>query len=142
MHNHNEVTLLLVEDDEIDAMTVKRGLSKYEISNDIVRAKDGAEALSLITTGKVRSPFVVLLDLQMPKMNGLEFLKTIRSNDSFKETVVFVLTTSKNEQDISKSYTFNIAGYFIKDEVGSGFCKVIEMLNNYWKIVQLPCPTA
>jgi CheY-like chemotaxis protein len=142
MHNHKDVTLLLVEDDEVDAMTVRRGLSKHRIKNNLVRAKNGAEALDIMASGGVRSPYIVLLDLQMPKMNGLEFLKHIRSNDKLKEAVVFVLTTSKDEQDILKSYTFNVAGYFVKDDVGSGFCKAIEMLDEYWKTVQLPCSIA
>lgn len=138
MHDKGEVTLLLVEDDEVDAMTVKRGLSKHKIANPLVRARNGLEAISIMESEEVPSPYVVLLDLQMPKMSGLEFLKNIREKEAFKKTVVFVLTTSKDEEDILTSYEFNVAGYFIKDEVGANFTKVIEMLDGYWKIVQLP----
>ncbi len=138
MHTAKDVTLLLVEDDEIDAMTVKRGLEEHRIANPIVRAKNGLEALNLMASGAVQSPYVILLDLQMPKMTGLEFLEAIRVTPQYKRAVVFVLTTSKSEQDIFASYAFNIAGYFIKDEVGSDFDQVIDVLNGYWKIVQLP----
>ncbi len=138
MHASKDVTLLLVDDDEIDAMTVERGLKENKIANPIVRAKNGLEAINLMESGTVQSPYVILLDLQMPRMTGLEFLETIRSKNQFKHSVVFVLTTSKSEQDIFASYSFNIAGYFIKDDVGSDFDKVIDVLDGYWKIVQLP----
>ena len=74
----------------------------------------------------------------MPRMNGLEFLTRLRAHSNYKSSVVFVLTTSENEQDIFKSYELNIAGYFIKDEVGEGVIGIVDILDGYWKVVHLP----
>lgn len=134
----NEVTLFLVEDDDIDAMSIKREFKRRKIANPVVRAKDGVEAFDMLNTGQINRPYVILLDLQMPRMNGLEFLTKLRADDSFKNSVVFVLTTSQDEQDIFKSYELNVAGYFIKDEVGQGFIGIVDILDGYWKVVHLP----
>jgi CheY-like chemotaxis protein len=134
----SEVTLFLIEDDDIDAMSIKREFKRRRIANPIVRAKDGVEAFELLASEAVSRPFVILLDLQMPRMNGLEFLTKLRADSDYKNSVVFVLTTSQDEQDIFKSYELNIAGYFIKDEVGEGFIGIVDILDGYWKVVHLP----
>lgn len=134
----NEITLFLLEDDDIDAMSIKREFKRRKIANPIIRAKDGLEAFELLASDKISRPFVILLDLQMPRMNGLEFLTKLRADSDYKNSVVFVLTTSQNEQDIFKSYELNVAGYFIKDEVGEGFIGIVDILNGYWKVVHLP----
>jgi CheY-like chemotaxis protein len=136
--NHTEVTLFLIEDDDIDAMSIKREFKSRKIANPIVRAKDGIEALEFLASGKVSKPFVILLDLQMPRMNGLEFLTQLRADKVYKDSVVFVLTTSKDEQDIFNSYQLNVAGYFVKDDVGEGFMNIVDILDGYWKVVHLP----
>jgi CheY-like chemotaxis protein len=133
-----EVTLFLIEDDDIDAMSIKREFKRRRIANPIVRAKDGVEAFELLAAEAVSRPFVILLDLQMPRMNGLEFLTRLRADSDYRNSVVFVLTTSQDEQDIFKSYELNIAGYFIKDEVGEGFIGIVDILDGYWKVVHLP----
>ena len=135
---NSEVTLFLVDDDDVDVMTVKRALTKRRIANPVVRAKDGMQALEMLKSEKVPRPFVTLLDLSMPRMNGLEFLDEIRSDDILSDTVVFVLTTSRDKQDIDMSYERNIAGYFVKESAGDDFMKVADMLEGYWKIVCLP----
>jgi len=134
---NREVTLLLIEDDDVDAMTVERSLRKKKVGNNIVRALDGIHALEILNE-KNLSPFIILLDLQLPRMNGLEFLNEIRSHKKYSKSVVFILTTSKDEYDISESYKHSVAGYFVKDEVGENFMNVIGMLDSYWKIVHLP----
>lgn len=137
-HSAAEVTLLLVEDDDVDVMTVKRGLKKQRIVNPVVHACDGLEALEMLRNGKVKNPYIILLDLQMPRMNGLEFLEQLRLDNDLSRSVVFVLTTSKAEKDITASYSQHIAGYFIKDESGEDFLNLVNMLDGYWKIVYLP----
>tara|TARA_R110002073_G_scaffold165063_11_gene321511 strand:+ start:5264 stop:5743 length:480 start_codon:yes stop_codon:yes gene_type:complete len=132
------VTLLLVEDDDVDAMSIERGFRKQRIANDIVRARDGIEALDLLRDDAVETPYIILLDLQMPRMNGLEFLEQLRNDPVLFNSVVFVLTTSPAEEDITASYRKYIAGYFVKDGAGDGFLNVVEMLQGYWKIVHLP----
>lgn len=133
-----EVTLLLIEDDDIDAMSITRAFKKMHIGNNIIRANDGQEGLDLLRSGAVPSPYIILLDLQMPRLNGLEFLETIRENPELAQSTVFVLTTSKSDEDITASYKKNIAGYFVKEQVGEGFLDIVKMLKGYWKIVHFP----
>ncbi|ATI03241.1 MULTISPECIES: response regulator [Cycloclasticus] len=136
--NPKDVTLLLVEDDDIDAMTIERSFLKQRIANPIVRAYDGIEALELLRSNKVSRPLIILLDLQMPRMGGIEFLKQLRADETLSDLVVFVLTTSKSEEDMLSSYKQHIAGYFIKGDSGEKFLDIVNVLDSYWKIVQLP----
>jgi|TARA_R110001583_G_scaffold37949_2_gene122871 DNA-binding NarL/FixJ family response regulator len=134
----DEVTLLLIEDDDIDAMTVERSFKKNRIANPIVRAHDGRDALEMLQNKKINRPYVILLDLQMPRMNGIEFLEALRADKELAHSVVFILTTSKAEEDMIASYEKNIAGYFLKDESGDNFIDLINVLDSYWKVVHFP----
>jgi len=140
--NGERVNVLLVEDDDVDAETVIRGLSKRRISNPVIHALDGLEALDYLRgTGgrsRVARPRVVLLDLHMPRMDGLGFLDAIRSDADLEDTVVFMLTTSADDEDRSKAYRRHIAGYMLKSEVGPSFKKAAKMLHHYWRAVSLP----
>lgn len=131
----DQVTLFVVEDDDVDFMTIERSFRKQRIANPIVRAKNGEEALEMLLAGKPDFPFVALLDLQMPKLSGLELLSKIRSDPRISDTVVFVLTTSKDEQDILQSYQHHVAGYFVKEDAGEGFMDIVSVLEGYWKVV-------
>lgn len=135
---HDEITLLLVEDDDIDAMTIQRSFQKQRISNSIMRAEDGEIALQMIKTREIKKPFVILLDLNLPKLSGHEFLEALRADEEHKETVVFVLTTSSDDEDKMRAYEKFIAGYFLKSETGEQFMKLIGMLDGFWRIVKLP----
>ncbi|MBE0370667.1 response regulator [Pseudoalteromonas aurantia] len=135
--NH-DLNVLLVEDDDIDYMSIVRSFKKRKILNPITRAIDGVHALELLQTEKVKKPFIILLDLQMPRMNGLEFLAAVRDNQQLSDSVIFVLTTSSNEQDIVQSYQKHVAGYFIKDGISTQFLDVIDVLDGYWRILKLP----
>ena len=123
-----EVTLLLVEDDDVDAMTIQRSFKANRIGNPIIRAYDGLAALDMLRNGEIPSPYVILLDIQMPRMNGLEFLEKIRADEALKHSVVFVLTTSKAEEDITAGYQQHIAGYFVKNESGENFIDLVNVL--------------
>jgi len=136
--NHEQLTILMVEDDDVDAQGMKRSFQKRRIGNTIIRAHDGLEALELLRTGEIPLPFIILLDLQMPRMNGLEFLSQIREDEVLQSSVVFVLTTSQAEEDIAAAFNKQIAGYFVKDDVGANFCEMLDMLEGYWKIAYLP----
>jgi len=129
------ITLLLIEDDEVDAMAITRSLTKMNVSNPLIRACDGLEALELLRSGAVPSPFIILLDLQMPRLNGLGFLEEIRQDPKLEKSIIFVLTTSKSDEDVTASYKKNIAGYFVKDQVGDKF---LDMLKDYLDIVYFP----
>lgn len=142
MPTGREVRILLVEDDEVDVMRVERGFRQLRIANEIVRARDGVEALQFLrgtdTKARMESPFLVLLDINLPRMTGLEFLAALRADEELRTTVVFVLTTSKNEEDRLEAYRHNVAGFMLKDEAGREFVKAMEMLECYWRVVELP----
>lgn len=136
---YREVSILLVEDDDIDAMGVQRALKQKKILNPVVRARNGKEGLELLQTdGVVRRPFVILLDLNMPIMNGLEMLAEIRKDPALSRSVIFVMTTSSADEDKMAAYSKHVAGYIVKSNVGEGFLNLIEMLNMYWRVVELP----
>ena len=133
------VTVLLVEDNQIDVEAVVRAFGERKIANPMVVAKDGREALEILRTpGKVPRPFLTLLDLNMPRMNGIEFLAELREDSLLRDSVVFVLTTSKSDEDRAAAYDANIAGYIVKSDVGRGFLKLVELLDKYWHVVVLP----
>lgn len=137
------VSILLVEDDDIDAEGVQRAFKRQKIANPIVRVKDGLEALSLLRGEEgverlVTSSVIILLDINMPRMNGHEFLAEIRNDEKLKSSVVFVLTTSEAENDIYQAYQKNVAGYILKSRAGSDFANLVGLLDNYWRFVEMP----
>ena len=136
--DNKEVTILLVEDDDVDAMTIERAFKKLRIGNTIVRACDGLEAFELLNDSVLASPFIILLDLQMPRMNGLEFLEALRKDPKHASSIVFVLTSSKADEDMISSYKHNVAGYFLKNSAGDEFLDIVNVLDGYWKIVHFP----
>lgn len=142
MPDNNTVNVLLVEDDDIDRKVVHRAFAKHKIANPIVEACDGIEALQIMRGkdghGPLPRPYLVLLDLNMPRMNGMEFLKEIREDDLLKDSVVFVLTTSREEQDRVQAYRLNVAGYMVKADAGADFIGAVEMLDHYWRVVEFP----
>jgi|TARA_B110000046_G_scaffold166565_1_gene183610 CheY-like chemotaxis protein len=131
-------SILLVEDDDIDAMSVQRAFQRMKIANPIVRAKDGVEALDILLKGRIEQPYLILLDLNMPRMGGLELLDTIRNNPQLESSVVFVLTTSKDDEDKIKAYKHHVAGYIVKEKLDEGFEQLVRMLDHYWRLVELP----
>lgn len=136
---YKEVTILLVDDDDVDVMGIERALKKLKIGNPLVRARDGLEALELLRDPQaVRRPYIVLLDLNMPRMSGLEMLAELRTDPRLHSAVVFVLTTSNDDEDKVKAYQQHVAGYIVKSQVGDGFLRVLEMLDHYWRVVELP----
>jgi len=142
MKDYASVTILVVEDDEVDAMAIQRAFKKCRLSNTIHRVKDGVEALGALRgTNKevpMSRPFIVLLDLNMPRMNGLEFLAEVRADPKLHDITIFVLTTSKADEDRAAAFSNNVAGYIVKSDVGQGFMEAIEMLTMYWRVVELP----
>jgi CheY-like chemotaxis protein len=137
-----EVSLLMIEDDDIDATAMKRALHKLKLLNPIYRARDGLEGIELLRAGEIPSPYIILLDLNMPRMNGLEFLEELRSDPALTHSVVFVLTTSKSDEDILAAYREHVAGYLFKQRMDNDFLQVVGLLNHYWRIIELPNTTA
>lgn len=135
---YKEVTLLIVDDDDIDAIALERALRKLRLLNSVLRARDGREALELLRTGAVPAPYIILLDLNMPRMNGLEFLQTLRTDPLLTHAVVFVLTTSKSDEDLVAAYRNHVAGYVFKQHMDRDFLEVIGFIEHYWRLVELP----
>jgi len=133
------LNILLVEDDEVDVMNVRRAFQKNHITNPLYVASNGIEALEQLRgTGIPRERRIVLLDLNMPRMNGIEFLQEVRRHPELKVTPVVVLTTSNDERDRIEAYNLNVAGYLLKPVTFSNFCEVMTALNKYWALVELP----
>ena len=130
--------ILLVEDDRVDAMTVKRALKDLNVTNPLALKLNGEEALEHLINDGDEKPCVILLDLNMPKMNGIEFLKIIKADDVLKKIPVVVLTTSKDEQDVINSFEFGVAGYIVKPADYKKFVEAIRTVNLYWTLSELP----
>lgn len=133
------LNILLVEDDEVDVLNVRRAFQKNHITNPLFVAANGVEALEQLRSHAIpRDRRIVLLDLNMPKMNGIEFLAELRKDPELKATPVVVLTTSNDERDRIEAYNLNVAGYLLKPVTFSNFCEVMTALNKYWALVELP----
>lgn len=135
---YKEVTILLVDDDDIDHMAVVRAMKQLRLLNPLVRARDGLEALQMLRQQQVHRPYLILLDLNMPRMNGLEFLEQLRHEAELSSSVVFVLTTSSADEDKVAAYQHHVAGYIVKHHIKDEFISIFNMLENYWRIVVLP----
>ena len=134
------VHFLIVDDDDVDAMGMERAFKNLRLANPRSRVHDGIEALELLRAkdGALPEPRLVLLDLNMPRMDGLEFLAELRADPDLSHTVVFVLTTSAADEDRLAAYKHNIAGYIVKSDLANGFMDVVELLSVYWRVVELP----
>lgn len=136
--NYKEVTLLIVDDDDIDAIALERALRKLRLLNTVCRARDGQEALDMLRDAVVPAPYIILLDLNMPRMNGLEFLQALRTDLTLTHAVVFVLTTSKSDEDLVAAYRKHVAGYVFKQHMDRDFLEVVSLIEHYWRLVELP----
>lgn len=133
------LNILLAEDDEVDVMNVRRAFQKNHITNPLFVAGNGLEALEQLRSGRIpRDRRIVLLDLNMPKMNGIEFLRELRKDPELALTPVVVLTTSNDERDKVEAYNLNVAGYLLKPVTFTNFCEVMAALNKYWTLVEMP----
>jgi hypothetical protein len=138
------MNILLVEDDEVDVMNIKRAFKKNNITNPLYIASNGLEALEMLQNEDGQSPVIppnrrlILLDLNMPKMGGIEFLKRLRADPQLKSIPVVVLTTSNQDQDRVEAYQLNVAGYLLKPLTFSGFLEAMATLNKYWTLCEMP----
>jgi CheY-like chemotaxis protein len=130
--------VLLVEDDSIDAMTVRRAFRDLKIVNPLKHVVNGEEALAWLRDQAGDRPCVILLDLNMPRMNGIEFLEVTKADPSLRQTPVVVLTTSSEERDVIESFRLNVAGYIIKPVDYKNFVEAIRTVDLYWTISELP----
>ena len=137
--NDRLLNILLVEDDEVDVMNVKRAFQRNKIANPLWTAGNGLEALEILRGSEMpRERRLILLDLNMPRMNGIEFLRELRADEELKCTPVVVLTTSDDERDRVEAYNLNVAGYILKPVTLVNFVETMATLNNYWTLVEMP----
>jgi CheY-like chemotaxis protein len=134
---HNK-PILVVEDDQVDTMTVIRALNEIQVTNPLVHVENGEEALDYLQDSKTEKPCIILLDLNMPIMNGIEFLQAVKNDKQLKRIPVVVLTTSEEQQDKLNSFELGIAGYMSKPVDYRQFVDVIRSIDAYWTISEMP----
>lgn len=137
-----EANFLIVDDDTVSVMAMQRAMRKLKILNETEVCKDGQEALELLqdkiaNDGRL-GPLIVMLDLNMPRMGGLEFLDEVRKDPRLKHIIVFVFTTSDMPTDMHSAYAHNVAGYIVKEHPSETFAEALDMLDSYARIVELP----
>ena len=137
------MNILLVEDDEVDVMNVQRAFKKNNITNPLFFASNGLEALSILRGSNAKKTIpqarrIILLDLNMPKMNGIEFLRILRADEQLQSIPVIVLTTSNEDKDKVEAYKLNVAGYILKPVTFSSFVETVATMNKYWSLVEIP----
>ena len=131
--------IVLVDDDAVDVMNVRRALTRAHTSHQLFVAGDGIEGLALLRDGSVPTDRrMVLLDVNMPRMNGLEFLRAVRADPVLQPTPVVILTTSADERDRREAYRLNAAGYFLKPVTSVAFFELMSALDRYWSLVEMP----
>lgn len=129
--------ILLIEDDEVDLMTVERALHEIHITNPLQIARNGEDALAMLQDPGNKRPGIILLDLNMPRMNGVEFLRAVKSDAELRRMPVVVLTSSREEQDRVESFNLGVAGYMIKPVDYRQFVEVVRTIDLYWTLSEL-----
>ena len=138
-----QTSLLLIDDDDVDVMTVKRAFKKNNITNPLHVVSNGIEALALLRSDTLSQVLpgrrkLILLDLNMPKMGGIEFLRELRADPAHRAFPVIVLTTSNEDKDKVEAYNLNVAGYIIKPVTFTKFVEAVATLNKYWMLNEMP----
>lgn len=136
------VRFLIVDDCTVSVMAIQRALKKLKIINPVAVATDGQQALDLLRKEcegtQNLPPFIVTLDLNMPRMDGFEFLEEVRNDPSLDQAMIFVLSASDAPKDVAAAQGANIAGYIVKDDLDEGFVRALHMIDTYTKVVELP----
>jgi len=131
-----KLKILFIEDDVVETMKMNRTIKRLQANHDITEAKNGEEALEFLKNNK-SLPNIILLDLNMPKINGLEFLKFLKADDTLKYIPTIILTTSNNHKDVLECYKIGIAGYILKPLKYEDYVLKLEKLLDYWSINEL-----
>ncbi len=136
--NNTSKPILLVEDDQVDVMTILRALKEVHVVNRVVATENGEAALEYLREPDNEQPCIILLDLNMPIMNGIEFLQNVKQDPLLRRIPVIVLTTSEEQQDKMRSFDLGVAGYMTKPVDYRQFVEVVRSINLYWTISELP----
>ena len=139
------LNIFLVEDNDLDVEILKRGLKKTGVTGSLVRARDGVEALELLTkdlsTQTLPRPYIILLDINMPRMNGHEFLEILRSSEALAGIRVVVFTTSDSQTDVELAYKNNASAYIVKPNGPSDMQNIVKSISDFWSICESSDPT-
>ena len=130
--------ILLIEDDDVDIMTVNRALQDSKVTNQLVSLGNGEEAIEYLRNEKSVKPNIILLDLNMPKMDGTEFLRIVKEDKELKKIPVVILTTSNSDRDVVEAFELGAAGYMVKSVDYEKFVETIRAINQYWTLSKLP----
>jgi CheY-like chemotaxis protein len=134
--------LLHVEDDDLCLMGLNRAFKAAKIANPITVAHDGIEALETLRgtngRGRLPRPYLILLDLNMPRMDGIQFLTVLRADEDLKKSIVFIMTTSDADEDKVNAYNLGVAGYILKTNPANAFLEATRLLDTYWRVVEFP----
>ena len=139
MEMNNKKIIMLVEDDKIDIRSVQRSFKELRVTNPLIVTHNGEEALEYLENNTEKLPGLILLDLRMPRMDGIEFLKVIKKKDELKIIPVVILTTSKEDEDKIDSFNLGISGYMMKPVNYKDFVEVIRTIKLYWTLSETPC---
>ncbi len=134
----NSKPILLVEDDQVDAITTQRALKELNVTNDLVHKVDGEDALEYLRDESNVRPCVILLDLNMPKMNGFEFLEIVKSDDALKKIPVIILTTADTDESVDQGFDLGAAGHVLKPVDYQQFLESMRTVDKYWTLSRLP----
>lgn len=133
------IQILLVEDDEVDIMNIKRAFKKNHVSNPLFVCNNGIEAINFLRHEQGPAHIgIILLDLNMPRMGGIEFLQEMRKDEKLKHLAVFVMTNSDEDKDKIDAINLNVAGYILKPMSMDRFFEAVSALNNFWKLIEFP----
>ncbi|MDQ9171168.1 response regulator [Oxalobacteraceae bacterium R-40] len=130
--------LLLVEDDQVDVMTIKRALKEIHVVNPVAHVENGEEGIAYLRDDSKEKPCLILLDLNMPVMNGIEFLQVVKQDEHLRRIPVIVLTTSEEQQDKVNSFNLGVAGYMAKPVDYRQFVEIMRSIDMYWTISEMP----
>jgi CheY-like chemotaxis protein len=138
-----QLSILHIEDDHVDQMVVERVLKRLNIANPLYHAQNGEEALDMLRgeNGQTKldpMPQLILLDINMPRMNGIEFLKELRSDDRIRHISVLIMTTSNDDEDRKEAYYYNVTGYVLKPVDITQFEATFKILADYWRLCEQP----
>jgi len=134
----NTKPILLVEDDEVDAITTRKALNEINVTNELVHKYDGAEALAYLRNKGNARPCIILLDLSMPQMDGFEFLAAVKSEDSLKKIPLVILAASDADENVTNAFESAAAGYIVKTVDYGQFVEMMRTVNDYWTLSRLP----
>lgn len=134
------IKIIVIDDDDVDAQSIERSLRSADVNNEIIRAYDGIDALDLLKGAngkeKLTKPYILLIDLMMPRMDGITFIKTLRFESDITPEMIFVLSGTDSDEQCTQAYDLNITGFIKKDRAGRDFLRLTKILEQYYEVIE------